>query len=93
MKYTKSIVKGMRDNYREMYDVIKNWNEEAPAGPVNEHYIYVLGYALGDIGYFGFTEDETQNEIHHYQEIKRAHKALKVALQNALGIEQTKQEY
>ena len=87
--YTKSIVKGMVDAYQEMYEIIKNWNEEAPDGAVNEHYIYSLGYSLGDLDYFGFTEEDIHNEIHNYQEIRRAHKAFKIALQNALGIEQT----
>lgn len=33
------------------------------------------------------------NERYHYEEVRKAHKALKVALQNALGIEQIEKEY
>ena len=93
MDYTKSRMKGMVDCYQKMYDTIKNWNEEAPAGPVTEHYIYNMGWSVGDMAYHGWSGDAAKNEIYHYEEVKRAHKALKVALQNALGIEQTEKEY
>lgn len=93
MEYTKSRMKGMVSEYQKMYDTIKNWNESPPAGPVTEHYLYSIGWSIGDMGYFGWTGDAAKNEVHHYEEIKRAHKALKVALQNALGIEQTEEEY
>ena len=93
MKHTKSNMKGMVDNYQKMYNLIKNWNEEASAGPLSEHYIYHMGWSIGDMGYFGWSGDAAKNEMHHYEEVKNAHKALKVALQNALGIEQTEKEY
>ena len=93
MSNTKSKMKGMVDSYQKMYDAIKNWNEEAPTGPSSEYYIYHMGWSIGDMGFFGWTGDVAKNEIYHYEEVKRAHKALKVALQNALGVEQTDKEY
>lgn len=96
-----SQMSGMRDDYQKMYDDIKNWNEESPptqfidGKSYNEpgHYIYRFGWVLSEMGFHGWTGDAAKNEWYHYEEVKKAHKALKVALQNALGIEQTKKEY
>lgn len=101
MEYTKSNMSGMVKNYQKMYDTIKNWNEASPPTKVideqihNEegHYLYGMGWAIGDMGYHGWSGDAAKNEIYHYEEVRKAHKALKVALQNALGIEQIEKEY
>ena len=101
MKYTKCRMVGMVEDCKWMYDCIKNWNEACPPtefkdGEVyNEpgHYIYGMAEGLGDAPYHGWEGDALKNERHHLEEIKKAHKALKVALQNALGIGQTKQEF
>ena len=88
MKYTKSNMSGMISDYQKMYDAIKNWDESPSTIEVNgESYIYGMGWAIGDMGYHGWSGDAAKNEIHHYEEVKKAHKALKSALQNALGIE------
>ena len=97
----KSEMNGMIADYQKMYDAIKNWNEASSATsmidgkPYNEpgHYIYGMGWAIGDMGYHGWTDEAAKNEILNYEEVKKAHKALKVALQNALGIEQLEKEY
>lgn len=101
MEYTKSKMNGMVSDYQKMYDVIKNWNEASPPTKYidgkhyNEegHYIYGMGWAIGDMGFHGWSGEAAKNEIYHYEEVRKAHKALKVALQNALGIEQTEKEY
>lgn len=102
MEYTKSKMNGMICNYQEMYDAIKNWNEASPPSKrledgtcYNEpgHYIYGMGWELGDMGCHGWTGDAAENEWHHYEEVRKAHKAFKVALQNALGLEQVEKEY
>lgn len=101
MEYTKSKMSGMISDYQKMYDAIKNWNEASPPTKVidgkayNEegHYIYGMGWALGDMGFHGWTGDAAKNENYHYEEVRKAHKALKVALQNALGIKQVEKEY
>lgn len=102
MEYTKSKMSGMVSDYQKMYDAIKNWNEASPPtkrledGTVyNEpgHYIYGMGWAIDDMAYHGWTGDAAKNEWHHYEEVKKAHKALKIALQNALGVEQVENEY
>ena len=52
-----------------------------------------MGWAIDDMGFHGWSGEDAKNEVYHYEEVRKAHKALKVALQNALGIEQTKKEY
>ena len=94
MKYKKSNMSGMVSDYQKMYDAIKNWNESPPAGAVkNGYYIYGMGWAIGDMAYHGWSGEAAKNESYHYEEVRKAHKALKVALQNALGIEQVEKEY
>ena len=92
MACTPSRMSGMISDYQKMYDTIKNWNEASPPTKrledgtyYNEpgHYIYGMGW----------TGDAAKNERYHYEEVRKAHKALKVALQNALGIEQVEKEY
>lgn len=101
MEYTKSKMSGMVFDYQKMYDVIKNWNEASPPSKIengkiiNEegHYIYGMGWTLGDMPFHGWTGDAAKNEWHNFEEVRKAHKALKVALQNALGIEQIEKEF
>ena len=98
MEHTKSKMNGMVSDYQKMYDVIKNWNESFPVidgKSYNEegHYIYGMGWAIDDMGFHGWSGEDAKNEVYHYEEVRKAHKALKVALQNALGIEQTMKEY
>ena len=102
MEYTKSRMSGMVSDYEKMYDAIKNWNEASPPTKrledgtfYNEpgHYIYGMGWTLEDMGFHGWAGDAAKNEVYHYEEVRKAHKALKVALQNALGIEQIEKEY
>lgn len=90
----KSRMSGMVSDYQKMYDAIKNWNEAPPAGEVKDgYYIYGMGWAIDDMPYHGWTGKNANNERYHYNEVRKAHKELKVALQNALGIEQTETEY
>ena len=93
MEYTKSNMRGMVSDYQKMYDAIKNWNESSFGKESKDHYLYGMGWSIGDMAYFGWTGDAAKNERHHYEEVRQAHKALKVALQNALGVEQTEEEY
>lgn len=94
MKYKKSNMSGMVSDYQKMYDAIKNWDESPPTEVVKDgYYIYGMGWAIDDMGYHGWLGEAAQNEIYHYEEVRKAHKALKVALQNALGIEQVEKEY
>ena len=94
MEYTKSKMKGIVQDYQQMYDAIKNWNESPPPGPVTGgYYIYGMGWSIDDMPYHGWIGADADNERYHYKEVRKAHKALKVALQNALGIEQTEKEY
>lgn len=88
MEYTKSRMSGMVSDYQKMYDVIKNWDESSFNKESKDHYIYGMGWVIGDMAYHGWTGDAAKNERHHYDEVKKTHKALKIALQNALGIEQ-----
>lgn len=84
----------MISDYQKMYDTIKDWNESVPVGVVKDgYYIFGMGWAISDMGFHGWSGDAAKNEIHHYEEVRKAHKALKVALQNALGIEQIEKEY
>lgn len=101
MEYTKSKMSGMVSDYKKMYDAIKNWDETSPPTKrledgtfYNEpgHYIYGMGWVLGDMGFHGWTGDAAKNEVYHYEEVSKAHKALKVALQHALGIEQIEKD-
>ena len=93
MEYKKSNMSGMISDYQKMYDAIKNWNESSLNKESKDHYIFGMGWAIDDMAYHGWTGDAAKNEKHHYDEVKKAHKALKVALQNALGIEQIEAEY
>ena len=100
-KHNPSKMHGMWDNYQKMYDAIKNWNEASPPTKVDDgklynkpgHYIYGMGWALSDMGFHGWTGDAAENERYHYEEVRKAHKELKTALQNALGIKQIEKEY
>lgn len=91
----------MISDYQKMYDVIKNWNEASPQSRIengviiNEegHYIYGMGWVLGDMPFHGWTGNVAKNEWYHFEEVRKAHKLLKVALQNALGIEQVEKEF
>ena len=92
----------MVTDYQKMYEVIKNWNEASPPTErladgtfYNEpgHHIYGMGWAISEMPYHGWIGDAAKNEIYHYEEVRKAHKALKVALQNALGIEQVEKEF
>lgn len=97
----KSRMSGAVADYQKMYQAVKNWNEASPPtryenGTVyNEegHYIYDMGWAIGDMAYHGWSDKAAENERYHYEEVRKAHKALKIALQNALGIVQTETEY
>ena len=81
-------------DYQAMYDAIKNWNESPTPGPIKDgNYIYELGYSISEAPYFGWTGDGLKNERYHYEEVRKAHKALKVALQAALGVEQVETEF
>lgn len=99
--YHKSRMSGAVADYQKMYNVIKNWNEASPPtrfvnGEIyNEegHHIYDMGWVIGDMVFHGWSDKAAENERHHYEEVRKAHKALKVALQNALGIKQTETEY
>lgn len=94
MKYKKSNMSGMVSDYHKMYDAIKNWNESPYAGEVKDgYYIYGMGWAVSDMAFHGWVGEAAENERHHYEEVRKAHKALKVALQNALGIKQVEKEY
>lgn len=101
MKIEKSNMSGMVSDYQKMYDAIKNWNEASPPSEVKDgkvynepgHYIYGMGWAICDAPYHGWSGEVLNREKYHYEEVRKAHEALKAALQNALGIEQTEQEY
>ena len=76
MEYTKSRMSGMVSDYQKMYDAIKNWNEESPPTKrledgtfYNEpgHYIYGMGWALGDMCFHGWVGDAAKNEMYHYE--------------------------
>ena len=89
----KSNMRGMVSDYQKMYDSVKNWNESSFNKESNDHYIYGMGWTIGDAGYHGWCGKALENERYHYEEVRKAHKALKVALQNALGIKQVETEY
>lgn len=101
MGIEKSNMTGMVADYQAMYDAIRNWNEASLPSEVKDgkvynepgHYIYGMGWAIGDAPYHGWTGENLDRERHLYEEVKKAHKALKVALQNALGYEQREKEY
>lgn len=101
MEYRKSNMVGAVADYQAMYNAIKNWNESSPPTQFidgqcyNEpgHYIYNMGWSISEMPYFGWTGEALKNERYHYEEVRKAHKALKVALQNALGIEQRAKEF
>ena len=82
-----SNMQGARKDYAIMYDLIKNWNSSPFEDTKNNHYLYDLGYALDDMKYYGWIGEEAKNERFHYEEICKAHSALKLALENALGID------
>lgn len=100
-EYHKSRMSGAVADYQKMYNAIKNWNTASPPtrfvnGEIyNEegHYIYGMGWIIDDMGFHGWSGKAAEVERYHYEEVRKAHKALKVALQNALGIKQTETEY
>lgn len=85
-------MRGMAVEYQKMYEAIRHWNETSFNENPNEHYLYEMEWTLDEMGNHGWTGEAAENEWYHYKEVKNAHKALKVALQNALGIEQVKKE-
>lgn len=89
----KSKMRGMISDYQKMYESVKNWNESGFHKESKDHYIYGMGWSIIDMAYHGWVGEAADNERYHYEEVRKAHKALKVALQNALGIEQTETEY
>lgn len=99
--FFKSRMSGAVTDYQKMYNAVKNWNEASPPTRFNNgviqneegHYIYDMGWAISDMAFHGWSDKAAENERHHYEEVRKAHKALKMALQNALGIEQTETEY
>ena len=94
MDYTKSRLSGAVEDYKKMYNVIKNWDEQPPPTEYKDgkyyneegHYIYGIGYALQDMPFHGWIGAAAKNEWYHYEEIEKAYKNLKIALENALGI-------
>lgn len=90
----KSNMSGMVKDYQRMYGAIKNWDEPShptkiiDGKPMNEegHYIYGMGWGIGDAAYFGWTGDALQNERDHYENVRSKHAELKKALEEALGI-------
>ena len=84
-----SRMSGMISDYQKMYDAIKNWDKSPSASQVDEpgHYIYGMEWAIGDMGFHGWDGAAGENERRHFEEVKKAHKALKTALESALGID------
>lgn len=84
-----SRMSGMISDYQKMYDAIKNWDKSPSASQVDEpgHYIYGMGWAIDDMGFHGWEGEAAANERRHFEEVKQAHKALKIALESALGID------
>lgn len=89
----KSNMSGMLSDYQKMYDIIKNWNEDGFKSNEAGFFLYKMGWAIGEAPYLGWTGEALATERYHYEAVKKAHKALKVALQDALGIEQTEKEF
>jgi len=90
----RSNISGMVEDYQKMYDTIKNWNEPSPPSKVidgkviNEegHYIYGMGWIIGDAPYFGWENDKLENEKYHYDNVSKTYSEFKIALEQALGI-------
>lgn len=74
--------------YQKMYDAIFYWNERLD--DTNDfhitHYLYGMGWVLGDMGFHGWEGDAAKNECYHYDEVLWYHGILKETLRNLLGI-------
>ena len=87
MKHTKSKLPDAVKAYHAMYEAIENWNVVSFNKETKDHYIFDLGGYVGEAPYHGLTSREVRNENYHYTEVVKAYKALKIALQQATGIE------
>lgn len=85
MANEKSHMAGMMTDYRKMYDVIKNWGESGG-------YIRGMSWAIGNMESHGWSGAAAANERYHYGEVCKAYEALKIALQNAIGIGHQKED-
>lgn len=87
VKHTKSKLPDAVKHYEAMYEATKNWNVVSFNKETKDHYIFDLGCIVGEAPYHGLTSREVRNENYHYSEVVKAYKALKIALQQATGIE------
>lgn len=90
-KHPKSNMSGMIKDYQKMYDAIKNWDESPLDNDSQDCYLYGMGWAIDDMAYHGWTGEPANNEKYHYKKVCECHKALKVALEDALGINKEKE--
>ena len=98
----KSNMTGALENYKKMFKEIMSWGE--PMGnhcdlykvthPVlgNEegHFIYNLGYDIGEMGYHGWVGEAAMNEVDIEKRVSMAYYCLVKALAEAIGYDYEK---
>lgn len=82
-----SRMSGMVKDYKNMYEIIKNWNERASSdSDEKSHYLYDMGWTIGDAPYHGYTGNNFENERYHYKNVEQKYKEFKKALEDAIGM-------
>lgn len=86
--YEYSMLYYIKGEYQRMYDVISCWDEDSSETNVtsSKHYLYGMGWAIGDIGFFGWRGEAADNERYHYEEVLWYYTILKETLRNLLDI-------
>lgn len=96
---SKSRMRGMVQNYREMFKDIMNWDSleseskyyqhgtHKVLGNERGHYLCDAGYGLSDMGYHGWSGDDAKNEVEIYNKIETSYLYLLKSLAEAIGFE------
>lgn len=79
----KSNMIGAVENYKTMFNQIKNWNAFDGEG----NYLDMINRALGDAPFCGWVGDALKTERDIYNDIETKYLALKEALESAARIE------
>lgn len=99
----KSNMSGAYDIYRQMFKQIMWWDlspketgntyfkdgTHQVLGNEDGHYLYDLGWSMGDMGYHGWSGPAAENECNIYNKVETAYFYLLKSLAEAIGFEYT----
>lgn len=100
----KSNMNGAINAYTEMFKSIMNWNSSEMdsrwhqhgthkvLGNEDGHYIFNLSWALGDMGFHGWSSTPAKNENEIFQKVTIAYYYLLKTLAEAIGFEYPEEE-